>query len=180
VWLFSISVYTDTSLGAAMAFLSIAASIFHWPLWVGYSCLFLFALFLILAFISWRGTRHKEESSSGEDDFARLTYRELLQTGDVCIRDLEGAAQQLNYTGWSEKHANDLLKFVDRYILNCQIWMANAQNDLSLAMGDVDVALFISNPPTRSKPSYIENEPELGIWQHMAGRLDWLRSELAK
>jgi len=55
-----------------------------------------------------------------------------------------------------------------------------AQNDVALVAGEIDVALLMSNPPTRARPRFIENEPEIGIWIHTAGRLDWLRSEIAQ
>ena len=58
--------------------------------------------------------------------------------------------------------------------------MAQAQSDLEMAIGNTSVALFLSNAPSRPKPSFVENDPGIGIWRHMAGRLDWLRAELAK
>ena len=58
--------------------------------------------------------------------------------------------------------------------------MARSQDEISKRVGKPTAALFAANPVTRPEQGYIENEPELGIWRKMAGRLDWLKAQIEK
>ena len=136
---------------------------------------------VLAGWLAWevRQGKKRRESTARPDYLARSVYTTLLHEGDTCLRNLEQAAERLTHKGLTAKQMNDRLQWVTAYLNTCLGWMAHAQDDLATSTGEVDIALFISHPHTRPKPKYIENEPELGVWLSMAGRLDWLREQLA-
>jgi hypothetical protein len=157
---------------------------FKWNFLSVLACALLGLYVLYAAWYVRRGRREKGSNPEFQGSFARQQlkdlYSGLLVDGTACLRQLEEASEQMTHPGWSEKQMNELARFVDNYILRCQTWMAKTHYAIVNAAGKSNADLFSTSPPTRSKPSYIENQPELGIWQHTAGRLDWLRDEIAK
>ena len=80
----------------------------------------------------------------------------------------------------TEKELNAIDAFVDRYLLQAQVWSQGASESIGERIGEPTEARFVASPPRRPKPPYIENEREVGIWLHMAGRLDWLLAEIGR
>jgi hypothetical protein len=114
-----------------------------------------------------------------KDDPKRQIYVNLLHEGSALLRNLEQATERTSHSGLSPKDLNERIKWVNTYTMESLVWMAEAQRQMGLTTGsDVDVALFATHPTERTKPRYIENEPEMGVWMQLAGRVDWLRAEL--
>jgi hypothetical protein len=173
--LIGLSPRTDNSLGVAMGLLGIASSIFSWPHWVGYPCLVLAALFFVLAFVR---SRHSE-TPKVDDGPKRAVYRDTLRIGTTCLRNLEQATEQTGLPHWSNEHLNQLARMVDAAVRRCWNWDADAQAKITQIAGDDAVTLYAMNPFTRPKPTYMRtNGMESSIWDAIAGRLDWLASEL--
>lgn len=167
------------ALGIALA--DLAAKPHWWWAWFPVGGCGILLLFSIWAAASPFTQRWPLLKPSSEDDVLKKElYNGLVRLGDSCLRNLEGAVEQTTYEHWSQSHMNQLVQFVDAYVRSCQYWMEVAQDNMAKVVSESDVTLFISNPYTRPRPKYVENEPELGIWNHTAGGLDWLRAELAK
>lgn len=114
-----------------------------------------------------------------KDDPKKEIYVNLLHEGSTLLRNLEQATERTSHTGLSPKDLNERIKWVNTYTMDSLMWMAEAQRQMLLTTGgDVDVALFSTHPTERTKPKYMENEPEMGVWMQLAGRVDWLRAEL--
>ena len=171
----NLSPRTDNSLGCAMGLVGIASSIFRWPHWVGYPCLALAALFFVLAFVRSRNSQTPEV----DDGPRRAVYRDTLRVGTKCLQALEQATEQTGLPHWSNDHMNQLARFVNAAINDCWSWDADAQKKIAHVAGDDVVILSATDPFKRQKPPYMRtNGMESGIWDAIAGRLDWLAAEL--
>lgn len=131
------------------------------------------AVLLVLAAVGW--VRAVRPGSAWTDDL----YADLLKTGTAVLKDFEGALRHAA-TCTTEKELNAIDAFVDRYLLQAQVWMQGASESIGERIGEPTEARFVASPPRRPKPPYIENEREVGIWLHMAGRLDWLLAEIGR
>lgn len=108
----------------------------------------------------------------------RTLYARLLADGAKHLKDLEGACEWLATRASTAKEHKEISDFILNYCTACQLWSRTAYEAIEGATDVGTATLFATARPTREKPSYVEQEYELGVWRGTAGRLDWLEQEL--
>lgn len=106
-------------------------------------------------------------------------YAEIFSEGETHLIALEEAIEH-SVPPWAAtlEELFNASQLVLVCVENGQGWMAKAEDEIAKRVRKPTAVLFAANRATRPKPGYVENEPELGIWQKMAGRLDWLKAQI--
>ena len=168
-------------LGIGVALTDLAAKPQWWWVWflVGFCGLVL--LFSVWAAISpyvkkWPFPDYPKKESQRKSKI----YRDLQREGDVCLKGLEQASKMASTKGAPLVMLPDLHRSVSNHVTKCQTWIAKSTREVAHVSEKFDADAFATKAPSRSKPAFIKNPAESSIWLQTAGRLDWLRDQLAE